>query len=98
MRPDVASNVFGVSLVPKGTNVQDLTLTRVEPKGEFSDHADHYNHVFIFLEGKGEGWIGDASYDIGPGVIVRVPAGQRHGYRNTDDSNLVLLTINYFDT
>ncbi len=94
-RPDVATGVFGSVIIPEGADMQTVTLMRVEPEGEFSLHADHHNHVFIFLEGKGKGWLDDDSYDIKPGLIVRVSAGQPHGYRNTDDSDLLLLTINY---
>ena len=96
-RPDVTAGVLGSRVVPKGADVHTVTLTRVQPKGEFSIHADDYNHVFLFLEGKGEGMLGDDSYEIEPGLIVRVPAGQPHGYRNTSDSDLILLTINYSD-
>ncbi|MHA2384979.1 MAG: cupin domain-containing protein [Candidatus Thorarchaeota archaeon] len=96
-RPDVATGVLGSKVVPKGADIHTVTLTRVEPKGEFSVHADDYNHVFLFLEGRGEGRLGDDFYEIRPGLIVRVPAGQPHGYRNTNDSDLVLLTINYSD-
>ncbi|MFW9801971.1 MAG: cupin domain-containing protein [Candidatus Thorarchaeota archaeon] len=95
IRPDVAFRVLGSGLVPNGADIQAVTLTRVESKGEFSTHADNYHHVFLFLEGYGEGWIGDESYEITPGLIVRVAAGQSHGYRNTNYSDLILLTINY---
>jgi mannose-6-phosphate isomerase-like protein (cupin superfamily) len=97
IRPDITAGVLGSRLIPKGVDVQAVTLTRVEPRGEFSIHADKYHHVFLFLEGHGEGWLGDASYEIKPGLIVRVPAGHSHGYRNTNDSDLILLTINYLD-
>jgi quercetin dioxygenase-like cupin family protein len=96
-RPDITIGVLGSRVIPKGADVHSVTLTRVEPKGEFSIHADDYNHVFLFLKGKGEGWLGDESYEIKPGLIVRVPAGQSHGYRNTNDLDLILLTINYSD-
>ena len=96
-RPDVTVGVLGSRIVPKGADVLNVTLTRVEPKGEFSVHADDYNHIFLFLEGKGEGRLGDESYEIRPGLIVSVPAGQSHGYRNTNDSDIILLTINYSD-
>ena len=94
-RPDIASQVLGSGLVAKEADILSVTITRVEPNGEFSIHADNHHHVFLFLEGYGEGWLGDDSYEIRPRLIVRVPAGFSHGYRNTNDSDLVLLTINY---
>lgn len=97
VRPEVATRVFGSKILPKRAVIQSITLTRVEPNGEFSTHADSYNHVFLFLEGKGKGWLDDVSYDIAAGLVVRVFAGQSHGYRNTNDSDLILLTINYSD-
>jgi quercetin dioxygenase-like cupin family protein len=94
-KPEITEGVLGCNIVPENADVQSVTLTRVEPKGKFSIHTDDYNHVFLFLQGKGEGQLGEDSYDIRPGMIVRVPAGHPHGYGNTGDSNLVLLTINY---
>ncbi|MHA2356301.1 MAG: cupin domain-containing protein [Candidatus Thorarchaeota archaeon] len=97
-RPNITTNVLGSRLLPEGTAVQAVTLTRVEPKGEFSVHADDYAHVFLFFEGQGEGWLGDEVYAIRPKLIVRVPSGLPHGYKNTGRSDLTLLTINYSDS
>ncbi|MFW9912133.1 MAG: cupin domain-containing protein [Candidatus Thorarchaeota archaeon] len=94
-KPAIATGVLGSRIVPDGASVRAVTLTRVEPKGEFSPHIDDYDHIFLFIEGKGVGWLGEDSYDIKPRLIVRVPAGQSHSYSNTTDSDLILLTINY---
>ena len=96
-KPAIATGVFGSRIVPDEGKVRAVTLTRVEPNGEFSPHVDDYDHVFLLIEGKGMGWLGEDSYDIKPRLIVRVPAGQSHSYRNTTDSDLILLTINYSD-
>ncbi|MHA1925826.1 MAG: cupin domain-containing protein [Candidatus Thorarchaeota archaeon] len=97
-RPDITIGGLAHRLIPDGSTVHGVMLTKVEPEGEFSIHADEYDHVFLFLEGMGEGWLGDDSYEIEPGLLVRVPAGQSHGYRNTNNSDLILLTINYSDS
>ncbi len=94
-RPDLTSGIHACILVRTGAVIQAVMLTRVEPGGLFSIHADEYNHVFLFIEGTGKGWVGNESYNIKPKMLVRVPAGTSHGYQNTSDSDLLLLTINY---
>ncbi|MFW9846412.1 MAG: cupin domain-containing protein [Candidatus Thorarchaeota archaeon] len=94
-RPTIAKGVLGSMLLSEGADVQKVTLTRVEPEGTFLEHTDDYAHIFLFLEGQGEGWLGGEMYAIHPRMVVRVPAGLSHGYRNTGTSDLILLTINY---
>ncbi len=96
VRPGVATGVLGHGLVPKGAATQSVSITKVPPGCEFSTHTDQYHHVFCFLGGSGEGWIGQEKYDISPQMVVRVSAGTAHGYRNTGNEELFLITINYF--
>ena len=53
-----------------------------------------YSHVLYFLEGQGEGSVGDEKYAIKPGTLVQVPSGMIHGYRNTGAGEMFLLTFN----
>lgn len=94
-RPTIAKGVLGSRLLPEGAKARSVTLTRVEPNGEFLLHTDDYSHVFVCLEGKGEGRLGDEVYELRPRLVVTVPSGVSHGYLNTGTSELVLLTINY---
>ncbi|MGY5854214.1 MAG: cupin domain-containing protein [Candidatus Thorarchaeota archaeon] len=71
-----------------------MVLSRVAPHGKFEAHIDSYHHVFYFISGIGNGRVGDERYDIRPGRVVEVPSGVEHGYENTGDVGIVLVTIN----
>ena len=86
--------VFGRRLIPSDVTALKITETKVEPGGIFRPHIDSYHHVLYFIEGVGMGWIGEESYDIKPGVVVNIPAGEKHGYKNSGTENMILLTIN----
>ncbi|MFW9928925.1 MAG: cupin domain-containing protein [Candidatus Thorarchaeota archaeon] len=86
--------IFGKLLVPKDLTEIKITETKVEPGGIFHLHVDAYHHVLYFISGFGVGWIGEESYEIKPGVIVNIPAGEKHGYKNTRNEDIILLTIN----
>jgi len=94
LRNDLTKGVFGKSLIPRELTDVKIVLTRVKPGGEFTIHKDPYHHVFYFIEGQGKVWLGDVSYKINPDLVVEVPAGEFHGYKNTGEEDLLLLTVN----
>jgi quercetin dioxygenase-like cupin family protein len=94
IRPDLTKGIVGKGLIPRGTKDIDVTVTRVEPGGEFSLHRDPYHHVLYVFQGHGEVRFGEDVHPIGPGTIVEVPAGEVHAYRNKGDKEMILLTIN----
>lgn len=94
IRPEFTTGIEGKALVPKGTKDIDVTVTRVEPGGEFSLHVDPYHHVFYIFQGEGEVRLGEDLYPIGPETVVEVPAGEVHAYRNKGDTEMILLTVN----
>lgn len=94
IRPELTSAVFGKSLLSPELTAVKAVLTRVAPGGEFNSHRDAYHHLLYFLEGEGEGWLGEERYLIRPGLAVEVPAGVEHGYRNGGQGDLLLLTLN----
>ena len=47
--------------------------------------------VFLVRAGELEFLLGDTVTTIGPGDLVRVPAGVRHGYRNNTESEVELI-------
>jgi mannose-6-phosphate isomerase-like protein (cupin superfamily) len=91
LRTDVASGATATALLEKGVTVQ---LVRVEPGGGFSTHADSYGHLFHFLSGEGEVAAGGRFEPVRPGLVVRIPPGEPHSYRNTGTGELTLLSIN----
>lgn len=93
-RKDLTKGVFERSLVPRELTDVKIVLTRVEPGGIFSPHKDPYHHVFYFIKGHGEGQLRDESYEIKPNLMVEIPAGELHGYKNTGEEDLLLITVN----
>lgn len=57
VREDITEGVVGFPLVPGLSAQTKITLTQVEPKGEFSEHRDEYHHVLYFISGNGVGWL-----------------------------------------
>ena len=97
LRPDVATKIFGAPLVSGDKESYTVTLTKVEPGGEFIPHKDNYDHALYFTQGKGEGRLGDTIFAIHPGCLVKVKAGDIHSYRNNSREEMILITINIFD-
>jgi quercetin dioxygenase-like cupin family protein len=94
IRQELTKGIVGKALVPKGTKDIDVTVTRVEPGGEFSLHVDPYHHVFYIFQGEGEVLLGEDVHPLGPQTVVDVPAGEVHAYRNKGDMEMILLTLN----
>jgi quercetin dioxygenase-like cupin family protein len=72
-------------------------LTLAKPGGEFPDHVDPYTHIFYILEGQGEASVEGEWTSWRKGTSLTVPAGKKHGYRNTGKTDLLLITINIYE-
>jgi quercetin dioxygenase-like cupin family protein len=72
-------------------------LTLAKPGGEFPDHVDPYTHIFYILEGEGEAFVEEERFPWRKGTALTVPAGKKHGYRNTGKTDLVLITLNLYE-
>ncbi|MBD3158515.1 MAG: cupin domain-containing protein [Candidatus Lokiarchaeota archaeon] len=94
VRDEITEGVVGFPLVTAFSSGTKVTLTRVKPQGEFSEHRDDYHHVLYFISGNGVGWLEDEEYGIMPGRLVQIPKGTLHGYRNDSGETMTLLTIN----
>jgi quercetin dioxygenase-like cupin family protein len=73
------------------------SLTLARPGGEFPDHVDPYTHIFYILEGEGEASVEGQTIALRKGDALTVQAGKRHGYRNSGQTALVLITLNIFE-
>ena len=91
-RRPLVEGVSGLSLIPKDLTNFKITLTKVEPGGKFSLHRDDYHHVLYFISGIG--WLEEEQYDIRPDRIVEIPAGILHGYMNSSNETMILITVN----
>jgi quercetin dioxygenase-like cupin family protein len=91
VRPDVARGVLGQVLVDGPIKA---ILTRVSAGGRFASHCDPYGHLFFVIEGAGRVHAGATEQLLAPGDIVRIAPGEPHGYENTGECDLVLMSFN----
>ncbi|MGC9779619.1 MAG: cupin domain-containing protein [Candidatus Heimdallarchaeota archaeon] len=94
IRKDISSNVFGKSLLPNELTDVTISYTKVEHNGEFKKHIDSYHHVLYFIKGQGVGYLDNEEYIIEPNLVIEIPAGISHGYKNNGKEELFLITIN----
>ncbi|HUT80301.1 MAG TPA: cupin domain-containing protein [Candidatus Bathyarchaeia archaeon] len=94
IRPEFTIKITGKSILPKEWSDIKLTITKVEPEGEFPIHKDAYHHIFYFITGNGRLFIEQKQFDIIPNLVVEIPAGLSHGYKNTGSEEMILLTGN----
>lgn len=77
-----------------GLTTIGIHLVRVEPGDETTQHHNHeVSDEFVYiLEGQGTLYLGDESYDVGPGDFAGFPKqGAAHSMKNTGSSDLVYL-------
>ena len=94
VRPDIAINILSKSLLPKEWSDIKMVFTKVLPGGEFTYHIDDYHHVLLFLKGTGVVKVGDKETEITPNLVVEIPAGIKHSYKNKGKDELHLITVN----
>ena len=87
VRPDIAINILSKSLLPKEWTNTKMVFTKVLQNGEFADHIDDYHHVLLFLKGTGIVKIDDKEIDIKPNLVIEIPAGIKHSYKNKTQAN-----------
>ncbi|QRP48553.1 cupin domain-containing protein [Amycolatopsis sp. FDAARGOS 1241] len=75
------------------TGVYSAQLGLIGPGGSSKPHRDPYNHAFYFVKGTGSVHIGQQTWDLEPGTIVKIPRGEVHGFENTGDEDLVFLVV-----
>jgi quercetin dioxygenase-like cupin family protein len=91
VRPELTRGVSGKPLLDGPTKV---VLTRVVPGGVFPPHRDKYDHLFHFLSGTGVVLLGGKRIEVVAGVCLQIEAGEVHGYENSGEEDLLLLSMN----
>lgn len=91
VRPELTQGVCGKTLLEGPTKA---VLTRVAPGGRFAPHVDAYGHLFYVLAGEARMATGNCTQTVGPGTVVRLVAGEIHGYENIGAQDLLLLSLN----
>lgn len=70
-----------------------VSMAKVLPGGVFPRHHHPYPQVFVFLEGRGMVELDGRRIDVGPGMAVRMLAGESHQVTNEGGTELVLMQI-----
>ena len=65
----------------------------VEPGGYTPYHSHDWEHEVFILEGEGVAVGTDGETPIKPGMVVFVPGGQMHNFRNTGTQTLRFLCL-----
>ena len=91
VRPELTRGVSGKLLRDGATRI---VLTRVVPGGLFPPHRDSYAHLFHFLSGVGVAQLGEQRIEVGSGICLQIDAGELHGYENSGEEDLLLISVN----
>lgn len=65
----------------------------VAPGGHTPKHTHGYEHEVFVLEGTGQVLLGEQEYELRPGMVVLVPPGRLHQFRNTGSVPLAFLCL-----
>jgi quercetin dioxygenase-like cupin family protein len=60
-------------------------------------HVHPYEETFVLIEGKATFSVNGESIEASTGQIVIAPAGARHGFKNTGDSRLKMVSVHPSD-
>ena len=64
------------------------------PPGRFVElHTHPYSETFVLLEGRGRWTAGDVVADLQANQMLVVPPNVAHGFRNTGDAPLLLVSV-----
>lgn len=95
--PDIKipGKVFGGSAL--GTTGCEFSIQSFLPGSETGFLHTHKNHeeLYFFLSGRGEFQVDGKVFAIGEGSVVRVSPNGKRSVRNTGDTPLIMLCIQY---
>ena len=70
-----------------------MFVTRTPPGRAVELHVHPYAETFLLLAGNGRWTVGDDVVELAPDQMVVVPADTRHGFRNTGDVPLLVVSV-----
>jgi mannose-6-phosphate isomerase-like protein (cupin superfamily) len=91
VRPEIANGITGKTMLDSATK---MVYTRVEPGGGFAPHVDAYDHLMYIVSGSGIAVAGGVDYQLEPGLMLEIEAGEEHCYRNTGSDVMELISLN----
>ena len=68
-------------------------VTRTPPGREVELHVHPYPETFLLLAGAGRWTVGATTVDLAPDQMVVVPADTPHGFANTGDVPLLVVSV-----
>ena len=90
VRPDGASNEVLATHAQTGGQLGVMTLSGAPGPGSVIVHTKEAE-IWYVLEGEYEFYVGDQTFEGGPGTFVAVDAGQPHGFTNKNDGKLLVI-------
>jgi mannose-6-phosphate isomerase-like protein (cupin superfamily) len=77
-----------------GSRYLDFRTSLYPPGGFVAPHVHEVaEQVYYFLSGAGRAECGDETREVGPGDVMFVPAGARHGLVSTGDGDLCFVVV-----
>lgn len=70
-----------------------LVLMNIKPGDEIGEEVHKLDQFLRFEKGNGKAVLDGVESDVSDGVAVVVPAGTRHNFINTGDTDLKLYTV-----
>lgn len=74
-------------------NGVSIFVVRTPPGGGVDLHTHPYPETFVLLEGSGRWTAGGEVVDLEPDHILVVPADTPHGFRNTGEGPLLVVSV-----
>lgn len=68
-------------------------VVRTPPGKAVDIHVHPYSETFVLLEGSGRWTAGDDVVELGPNQMLVVPAETPHGFRNTGEGSLLVVSV-----
>ncbi|HEX2378128.1 MAG TPA: cupin domain-containing protein [Gaiellales bacterium] len=68
-------------------------VVRTPPGKAVDIHVHPYSETFVLLEGSGRWTAGDAVVELGPDQMLVVPPETPHGFRNTGEGSLLVVSV-----
>jgi quercetin dioxygenase-like cupin family protein len=90
IHPDGASNEVLATHAQTGGQLGIMTLSGAPGPGSAIVHTKEAE-IWYVLEGEYEFYVGDKTFQGGPGTFVAVDAGQPHGFTNKNNGKLLVI-------
>jgi mannose-6-phosphate isomerase-like protein (cupin superfamily) len=68
-------------------------VVRTPPGKGVDIHVHPYSETFVLLEGSGRWTAGDDVVELGPNQMLVVPPETPHGFRNTGEGSLLVVSV-----